>query len=110
MAANTLGRRLLDQGIAYQESGRQGPAPIMKILNKEYPLEAQVVKLGGFSAHADKEEMRHFLKSSNLRIKKIALVHGEEDQSLAFARDLQADGYDVVVPEPGETLAISNKV
>jgi metallo-beta-lactamase family protein len=109
MAANTLGRRLLDQGIAYQESGRKGSAPIMKILNKEYPLQAQVVKLGGFSAHADKEEMRHFLKSSNLRIKKIALVHGEEDQSLAFAQDLQADGYDVMVPQVGETIAISNQ-
>jgi len=109
MAANTLGRRLLDQGLAYQESGRKGAPPIMKILNKEYPLQAQVVKLGGFSAHGDKEEMRRFLKSSNLRVKKIALVHGEEDQSLAFAQDLQRDGYEVVVPKPGETLALSNK-
>ena len=80
----------------------------MKILNKEYPLQAQVVKLGGFSAHGDKQEMQRFLKTSNLRIKKIALVHGEEDQSLAFAQDLQGDGYEVVVPKPGETLALSN--
>jgi metallo-beta-lactamase family protein len=106
MAAHTLGRRILEQGTAYQEQGRNGPAPLMKILNKEYPLEARVVKLGGFSAHADKEEMCQFLKSSNLRIKKIALVHGEEDQSLSFAETLKQEGYDVFVPSVGETVGI----
>jgi len=106
MAANTLGRRILEQGTAYQEGGRKGPPPLMKILNKEYPLEAKVVKLGGFSAHADKEEMRRFLKSSNLNIKKIALVHGEEDQSLSFAETLKGDGHNVFVPEVGEAVGI----
>ena len=78
----------------------------MKILNKEYPLKARVVKLGGFSAHADKEEMCQFLKSSNLNIKKIALVHGEEEQSLSFGETLRQKGYDVFVPKVGETVEI----
>lgn len=106
MAANTLGRRLLEQGTAYQENGRKGAPPLMKILNKEYPLKARVIKLGGFSAHGDKDEMVHFLKTSNLRVKKIALVHGEEEQSLSFADSLRNDGYDVVVPQVGETLNV----
>ncbi|MDC3237465.1 MBL fold metallo-hydrolase [bacterium] len=106
MAANTLGRRILEQGMAYQETGRKGSPPLMKIMNKEYPLEARVVKLGGFSAHADKEEMCQFLKSSNLNIKKIALVHGEEDQSLSFGETLKHEGYDVFVPKVGETVGI----
>ena len=109
MAANTLGRRILEQGTAYQEGGRKGPPPVMKILNKDYPLEARVVKLGGFSAHADKEEMCRFLKSSNLRIKKIALVHGEEAQSLSFAETLKHEGYDVFVPNVGETMPIERR-
>ena len=106
MAAHTLGRRMLEQGMAYEASGRSGAPPILKILNKEYPLKARVVKTGGFSAHADKNEMLHFLEKSNLNIKRIALVHGEEDQTLAFADYLREKGYDVVVPEPGETMGI----
>ncbi len=106
MAQNTLGRRLLEQGQAYADSGRQGAAPMLKILNKEYPLKAQVVKIGGFSAHADKNEMLRFLTQSNLKIKKIAVVHGEEDQSLAFAGLLREKGYDAMVPKVGQTVVV----
>jgi metallo-beta-lactamase family protein len=106
MAQNTLGRRLLEQGQAYADSGRQGSAPIVRILGKEYPLKAEVVKIGGFSAHADKNEMLRFLTRSNLQIKKIAVVHGEEEQSLAFADLLRAKGYNAVVPKVGQTLIV----
>lgn len=106
MAQNTLGRRILEQGIAYEKRGRIGPAPILKFLNKAYPLKARVVKLDGFSAHADKTEMLHFLKQSNLRIKQIALVHGEEDQKFSFAKWLCKEGFSVKVPSAGETIGI----
>jgi len=106
MAQNTLGRRILEQGTAYEKRGRSGPAPILKFLNKAYPLKAHVVKVGGFSAHADKTEMLRFLKQSNLRIKQIALVHGEEDQTFAFARWLGKEGFSVKVPAAGETINI----
>jgi metallo-beta-lactamase family protein len=106
MAQNTLGRRILEQGIAYEKRGRSGPAPILKFLNKAYPLKARVVKLGGFSAHADKTEMLHFLKQSNLRIKQISLVHGEEDQTFSFAKWLGKEGFSMKVPSVGETIGI----
>jgi metallo-beta-lactamase family protein len=61
----------------------------------------------GFSAHGDRNEMRRFLKESNLSIKRIAVVHGEEDQSLAFARHLKEEGYSVSVPRVGEMLRIN---
>ena len=107
MAAHTLGRRMLEQGTAYEASGRSGAPPMLKILGKEYPLKAHVVKLGGFSAHADKSEMLRFLEKANLKVKRIALVHGEEEQTLAFAEDLRSKGYDVKVPETGETIQVS---
>lgn len=107
MAQHTLGRRILEQGQAYEQEGRQGNPPIVKILNKEYPLKAQVVKIGGFSAHADKNEMLRFLKESNLDVKKIALVHGEEEQCLAFAALLNQQGYDIVVPKAGQTMIVN---
>lgn len=106
MAEHTLGRRILERGLEYAQSGRKGDAPLVKILGKEYPLKAHVVTIGGFSAHADKNEMRRFLKESNLRIQKIALIHGEESQTLAFAEDLKSDGFGVAVPRRGETIQV----
>lgn len=106
MAQNTLGRRIADQGMAYQADGRTGDAPVVRILNKEYPLRAQVIKLGGFSAHADKNEMLRFLTESNLDVKRIAIVHGEEEQSLAFGAFLRSKGYSAEVPRNGQTMVI----
>jgi len=106
MAAHTLGRRILEEGAAYAAAGRQGEAPMLRFLNKQYPLKARVVKLGGLSAHADKHEMLRFLKESNLRVKKIALVHGEAAQTDSFAQTLKEGGHAVHVPKAGETLTI----
>jgi metallo-beta-lactamase family protein len=61
-----------------------------------------VEKIGGFSAHADKNEMLRLLKTSNLKIKKIALVHGEEAQSTSFAEVLRKEGFNVIVPRKGQ--------
>jgi metallo-beta-lactamase family protein len=106
MAMHTLGRRLLEKGEAYAAAGGKGDAPLVKILNKEYPLKAHVQKIGGFSAHADQEEMLTFLKESNLKVKKVAVVHGEEEGSLAFAEILKKEGFDAMVPRVGQSLGI----
>jgi metallo-beta-lactamase family protein len=106
MAENTLGRRILELGQAYETEGRTGPAPLVRFLNKEYPLKARVVRMGGFSAHADRSELVRFLKESDLNIRKIAVVHGEEEQALFFGSHLEAQGYSVVVPLPGETIPV----
>lgn len=106
MAVHTLGRRILEQGTEYEASGRKGSPPIVKILNKDYPLRARVVRLGGFSAHADRNEMLRFMKTSNLNIKRIALVHGEEEQLLSFHETLQSEGFDAFIPSVGETIRI----
>ena len=106
MAQNTLGRRILEEGRAYQKIGRSGPPPVLKFLNKYYPLKAEVIKLNGFSAHGDQSELMRFLNQSNLTIKKIAVVHGEEDQSVAFAEKLNSEGFSAFVPHFGETCRI----
>jgi metallo-beta-lactamase family protein len=106
MAENTLGRRILEKGEEYEASGRTGAPPIVRLLNKEYPLKARVVKLGGLSAHGDRNEMLKFVKQSNLRIKRIALVHGEEGPIQSFAGLLSGQGFDVVVPKSGESLRL----
>jgi metallo-beta-lactamase family protein len=108
MAQNTLGRRILEEGQRYEKAGRKGPPPILRLLNKEYPLKARVINLGGFSAHGDRNEMLRFLKESNLQIKKIAVVHGEEDQALSFAKGLENAGFQAKVPKLGESISIKN--
>ena len=106
MAQHTLGRRILEKGSEFAESGRSGAPPMVKFLNKEYPLNAHVVSIGGFSAHADKNELLRFINNSNLEIKKIAVVHGEEDQALSLADHLRSKGFAAVVPQRGEIVHI----
>jgi metallo-beta-lactamase family protein len=108
MARHTLGRRIQELGEAYEAEGRKGQPPTVKLLNKEYPLAARVVKIGGFSAHADRDEMVHFLEAANLNVKRIAVVHGEEEQSLAFAKHLDQKGYAAFVPEAGQSVTVES--
>ncbi|SCY64400.1 MBL fold metallo-hydrolase RNA specificity domain-containing protein [Desulfoluna spongiiphila] len=106
MAQHTLGRRIMELGWDYKQNDRKGKPPVVKILGKEYPLKADVVKIGGFSAHADREEMHTFLKKSNLQVKNIAVVHGEEEQSKAFAAFLKEKGLNAFVPKRGQTITM----
>ena len=109
MAENTLGRRIQELGAeneALALSGEKKEAPEIKILGKTYPLRAHVEKIGGFSAHGDKHELERIITDSNLRIKKIGIVHGEASQSAAFASRLEQKGYQTFVPGPGEKIVI----
>jgi len=61
-----------------------------------------------FSAHADRKGLMEFISTLPMdRLKKIFVVHGEENQSLAFQQRLLDRGYrDVVVPDPGITYPL----
>ncbi len=106
MAEHTLGRRIQEIGTKQSTGGGDGSEPEVRILNKLYPVRARVVQLGGFSAHADRTEMVRFLKESNLDIKKIAVVHGEEEQTLAFMDFLTTEGFSAMAPRAGEAIHI----
>jgi metallo-beta-lactamase family protein len=106
MGQNTFGRHLQEKGEKYAEGGRKGEPPVVRFYNKDYPLRARVITLGGFSAHGDRNEMTRVVKESNLSIKKIALVHGEEEQSLGFAKHLRGEGFKVDVPYHGQSLTV----
>lgn len=106
MAEHTLGRVIQERGLAYAKANRAGSPPIVKILGKEYPLEAQVEKIEGMSAHGDKNELLRFLTKSNLSIKRTAVVHGEESQTLLFAEFLKTNGLNVFVPTKGQTILV----
>jgi len=106
MAQHTLGRRILELGTSDRASGKAGVPPMVKIFGKEYPLKARVVQIGGFSAHADQTELLRFVKDSNLNIRKIAAVHGEEEQTMALVETLKKEGFSAIAPRAGETVNI----
>ncbi len=106
MAEHTLGRRIQELGCNNIPSGENTEAPELKILGKSYPLKAKVEKIGGFSAHGDKYELEKIITQSNLRIKKIGIVHGEASQSAAFANHLEQKGYDTFIPKPGDKISL----
>jgi len=71
MADHTLGRRLVEK------------EKEVTIFGKSYQLKAEVEILNAFSAHADYQETCDWVSRHNLRrLKKIFLVHGE-DEALA---------------------------
>src|SRR5205814_9869491 len=80
-APNTLGARLLERGPTVQFHGRTW--------NKWL----DVVRLDGFSGHADREDFRALLGPARVHTGKVRLVHGEPDQAEALADALRADGF-----------------
>lgn len=106
MAEHTLGRRILDLGTQREENGREGPAPMVRILGKEYPLKAHVATVSGFSAHADRNELLRFLHESGITVAKTAVVHGEVEQSRDFRDRLAEEGMDAFVPGQGDGITL----
>ncbi len=81
-APYTLGRRLADR------------EPVVKIFGVEYPRRAEVVTIGGLSAHAGQELLTQYALAVKGQVKQIFLVHGETDASTAFQDCLRTNGLD----------------
>lgn len=92
VAKNTLGRRIVER------------QPIVKIFGEEHPLRAQVIVLNAFSAHADRGELLDYVSPLKGSVKRIFIVHGDEDQSEELFTALRDRGFDVSVPRPEEEI------
>ena len=68
---------------------RAGKSPV-NIFGDPYEVRARVAAVDAFSGHADKNELVSYVRALTGEIKKIAVIHGEETQSLAFAETLRA--------------------
>ena len=64
-AENTLGRRLAD-GVKQ-----------INLFHEQYEVRAEVVQIHGFSAHADRDDLLHWLAPAKTGAKRVCLVHGE---------------------------------
>ncbi len=95
-AEHTLGRKLVEEW---------DTVPIFGVPTKR---RAQVVRLNGFSAHADRNDLLAYIRAIRPHPQKVFVVHGEERQSLAFAMTLREEfpRMDVEVPRPDSTHQI----
>ena len=95
-AENTLGRRILD-----------GVSPV-RIFGEMYEVRAQVERIEGYSAHADRAELldwaNHFDRG---QLKRVFLVHGEEEGYTGLKSGLEQMGFrDVIVPARGDAFTL----
>ena len=95
-AENTLGRKLID-----------GEKKV-NILGDEYNVNAEVIVIQSFSAHADENELINYTsKLDRNRMKNIFLVHGEIDQQEIYKNHLETAGFkNITIPKRGYAVKI----
>ena len=76
-AEHTLGRRILE--------GRKEKTQEIRVHGRPMILRAQVFKMNGLSAHADRPGLEAFIRAHARTLKNAFLVHGEPDASEALA-------------------------
>jgi metallo-beta-lactamase family protein len=96
-AQHTLGRRIVER------------RPRVRIYGVERDLDAEVVVLNGFSAHADQNDLVAFAEAARARgpLRQIALVHGEPRAQDTLRRLLAERGFPSVhTPAAGDTMDV----
>jgi len=94
-ADNTLGR-LVVNGVKN-----------VRIHGISHPVKARIAQIGGFSAHADRDDLLRWLSTLKQPPKKVFITHGEEKAALNFADYLkEKTGYDAAVPHYQETAVL----
>lgn len=93
-AKGTLGRRLLDK-----ESQ-------VTIFGKKIPVNAKIRAIGSYSAHADSPQIIDWISKTS-GVKKVFLVHGENDQSVILSKLIREKlNLDTMIPQTGESFEL----
>jgi metallo-beta-lactamase family protein len=93
MAKDTLGRRIVERN------------QFVRIFGLEHELNAEVVSINAFSGHADKNDLVKFV-SECMPLKRIFLVHGDEEQTWALFDNLYQQGFNAYMPHRDETVEL----
>lgn len=95
-AGGTLGRRVAD-----------GEKEV-KVLGQWIPVRCQTVKVGGFSAHADWQEVIRWLKDLPAPPRRVFVTHGEVGSATAMAEHIREQfNWQVEVPTHGQQFELS---
>lgn len=94
-APHTLGRRLADR------------ETVVKIFGDVYERKAEVVTIGGFSAHAGQTFLLEYAQASKNTLKKVFLVHGEQRAASPLMGKMAENGINhVYFPEMHSNVEI----
>lgn len=94
-AKGTLGYRLL-----------RGD-PVVHIRDRELSVYATIKKTDQLSGHGDHNDLMRTVKSqAKDKLKRVFLVHGEDETLNAFASALQDEGYQVTIPDKGQVFEL----
>jgi metallo-beta-lactamase family protein len=75
------------------------------LLGHKMEVKANIEILDSFSAHGDRLEMLEYLKNQKGHVKKLFLVHGEQEAKKAFSTLLSAYGFpEAIIPTVGESF------
>jgi len=97
MAEGTLGRKIVEK------------QPMIRVYGEDVPLRANVEIINGYSAHADRTELRWWVdevRAQSPLLTDVWLVHGEPDAQDACAATLNANGYRAHCPTAGTTTIL----
>ncbi len=91
--------------VGHQARGTPGAQILARAASKgfvelddhQYQINAEVLKVSGYSAHADQQDLLNFVAGIALKPKQIRIVHGEEAAKLGLRNKLQAAGLNAVV-------------
>jgi len=94
-AVGTLGRSLVDG------------AEKVRILGERYRVKAKIVRISGFSSHADRDELLEWLRELDAPPRGVFVVHGEAESAQSFGEYVREQtGWDVTVPEYREEVIL----
>lgn len=94
-AEHTLGRRI------------QEGADEVRIFGEMVPRRAEIETIGGYSAHADRTELRAWVKALGGPVRRAFVVHGEPEAAKAMADILRECGVkEVTIPGLGESFTL----
>lgn len=73
----------------------------VSIFGEEYSVKAEVRSIRSMSAHGDYKDLLQFISCQNpKKVKKLFLVHGEEEVQKAFKLKIEGKGYEhVIIPD-----------
>jgi len=91
-APGTLGRVILDG------------AKEIRMMGLTLAVKAEIVRIGSFSAHADKDGLIRWLQAFGDRPEKVFLIHGEGKTMDEFADVLRSKGFKVAIPTRGNNV------
>jgi metallo-beta-lactamase family protein len=79
----------------------------VKVFGEEIEVHAQIETIGGYSAHADRSELRKWVRALGGPIKRAFVVHGETTAREAMGELLRAEGVgEVVLPTQGQSFQL----